>query len=106
MVWKRLRRRIHNTLLPSYPSEPATTPRAASDLRYLDMLSSGFLVLAQLVMVIHNLVRSRIDLNLSLVDSDFVCISKDGRDFFQGHESRVWEGEPDDEAANETEEDE
>ncbi len=57
-------------------------------------------------MMIDDTVGSMVDLNLSLVNGDLVCVAKDRSNFFQRQEPSVRESEEHNEAANESEEDE
>lgn len=53
-----------------------------------------------LIMVIDNGMRGRVDVELSLVDRNLVCVTEDGCDFFERDALRIWEVDPHEDAAD------
>lgn len=74
--------------------------------RALLFLQTGFLLICELVMMIDHHVSLFIDLNLLMIDSDLMSITKQSRNFLQWQPTGVREGEEEYKSADEGQYDE
>lgn len=106
-LWNRLRACALQTFACKLRRDCLDALHSVSDSRHRSILHmTRHTLFPDIAMSVHNRVSVAIKLNLSLIYSHFILIPKQRSQLFEGHVAGVWIPDPDDDAADESQEDE